>query len=80
MIRKLRERERDVKCMKKFLYLSGGNLEKFFAEGTCPEKLLYERFLQSTAKRKLIEKFLKLSRGTWSLPIYTLSLNTFWRP
>lgn len=41
-----------MKWMKKFLYLSGGNLEKFFAEGTCPEKLLYERFLQSKSNKQ----------------------------
>jgi hypothetical protein len=30
-------------------YLLGGNLSKKFAEGTSPDKLLYERSLQSEA-------------------------------
>lgn len=28
------------------LYLSIGNFEKFFADGTCPEKLLNDKFLK----------------------------------
>jgi len=32
--------------MEPFVYLSSGNFEKFFADGTCPEKLLYDKFLK----------------------------------
>ena len=32
--------------MEPFVYLSIGNFEKFCADGTCPEKLLYDKFLK----------------------------------
>jgi hypothetical protein len=62
----------EVKCMKNFFYLSGGNLEKFFSEGTCPEKLLYERSLQSTATTDS-KKIFEALPFSYLVPNFTIS-------